>query len=102
MDSSLLSNSPSSSLSSHKEEEDPTPPPTDDDVINLSFPFRGRQVPVTVSAVVSKEHATMAVSSDIFIDWYRSCEENNNTNNKKRQIEIHSVEIQSVDVFGAR
>jgi hypothetical protein len=65
----------------------------------LSFPFRGRQVPVTYqAAAVPVEHARLAVTSTIFQTWYRNCEKSQGD----KRIEIHGVEIQSVDLFGTR
>jgi len=64
----------------------------------LSFNFRGRKVPVTSNASISSEDAAKAVESEPFKTWYRRCERAKG--NKK--IEIHSVEIQSIDMFGAR
>jgi hypothetical protein len=86
----------------------------------LSFPFRGRRVPVTYVSSVPPEHARLAVECNIFVTWYRNCEQSrggtkddddnatdsnaadNNNNNNNKRIEIHGVEIQSVDMFGAR
>ena len=65
----------------------------------LSFPFRGRQVPVSVAAGVPMEHAAQAVVSSPFCTWYQRCEQ---SGTDKKRIDIHSVEIQSVDMFGAR
>jgi ADP-sugar diphosphatase len=65
---------------------------------SLFFSFRGRNVPVTVSAGVTDEEAAMAIASGPFTTWYQRCEEE--TDGKR--IDIHSVEIQSVDLFGAR
>jgi hypothetical protein len=69
------------------------------DQARLSFPFRDRRVPVTFVSSVPFEHAQMALQSEPFITWYRRCERV--TSNKKR-LELHSVCIQSVDLFGAR
>jgi hypothetical protein len=63
----------------------------------LSFTFRGKKVPVTHPAV-ERTHAEMAVASEPFTKWYHRCEKPKG----QKQIEIHSVEIQSVDMFGAR
>uniref|UniRef100_A0A7S3P4I3 Nudix hydrolase domain-containing protein n=1 Tax=Amphora coffeiformis TaxID=265554 RepID=A0A7S3P4I3_9STRA len=66
----------------------------------LSFPFRGRQVPVTVASSVPAEHAVAALQSQPFQTWYQRCEQSGSSSDK--HLEIHSVEIQSVDMFGAR
>jgi hypothetical protein len=78
----------------------------------LSFPFRGRRVPVTYAASVPLEHARLAVESSIFQTWYRNCEQSSSSSSSSshggddqdnnKRIEIHGVEIQSVDMFGAR
>jgi hypothetical protein len=64
---------------------------------SLSFTFRGKKVPVTHPAV-DRAQAQMAVASEPFTKWYQRCEKPQG----RKQIEIHSVEIQSVDMFGAR
>jgi hypothetical protein len=64
---------------------------------SLFFTFRGKKVPVTHPAV-DLVQAQMAVASEPFTKWYRRCEKPQG----QKQIEIHSVEIQSVDLFGAR
>ena len=78
----------------------------------LSFPFRGRNVPVTYAASVPLEHARLAMESSIFQIWYRNCELSSSSSShgdsgtddqdNNKRIEIHGVEIQSVDMFGAR
>jgi hypothetical protein len=71
------------------------------DVDLLHFPFRGRLVPVTYhSPAVTREQAELALRSGIFSTWYQRCEKEDASN--KRRIEIHGVEIQSVDLFGSR
>ena len=67
----------------------------------LSFPFRGRQVPVTVASSVPVEHAAAALQSQPFQTWYQRCERSSN-NSDDKSLDIHNVEIQSVDMFGAR
>jgi hypothetical protein len=64
---------------------------------SLSFIFRGKKVPVTHPAV-DRAQAQMAVASEPFTQWYQRCEKPQG----QKQIEIHSVEIQSVDMFGPR
>lgn len=68
------------------------------EIAGLSFTFRGRQVPVTYPSTLSREQAQQAILSEPFQVWYKRCER---TVDDKR-IEIHRVEIQSVDFFGAR
>jgi hypothetical protein len=64
----------------------------------LGFPFRGTRVPVTHHASLSRTIAMAAVQSDPFVTWYKRCEKPQNG----KSIEIDSVEIQSVDMFGPR
>ena len=64
----------------------------------MDFPFREGRVPVTYHPSIPREHAEAAIKSDPFVNWYKSCERAVG----KRRMEIHSVEIQSVDMFGAR
>jgi hypothetical protein len=64
---------------------------------SLSFTFRGKKVLVTHPAV-DRVQAQMAIASEPFMTWYQRCEKPQG----QKQIEIHSVEIQSVDMFGAR
>ena len=70
-------------------------------MMTLSFPFRDRRVPVSYVSSVTTEQAIMAIQSEPFISWYRRCEKTNRNNNSK-QLEIHSVIIQGVDMFGSR
>lgn len=74
----------------------------------LSFPFRDRRVPVTVASSVPAAHAAAALQSQPFRSWYQRCEQQQHASDstasiaKNKHLEIHSVEIQSVDMFGAR
>jgi len=89
--------------------------------LDLSFPFRGRQIPVTYSSpAVSRELAELALKSGIFSTWYRRCEKEvldpgmimlddlscaegtPHSVSVRKRIEIRGVEIQSVDLFGSR
>jgi hypothetical protein len=63
----------------------------------LTFLFRGKNVPVTYPSM-SREVALLALESDPFQTWSKRCEQENG----QQRIEIHSVEIQSVDLFGAK
>ena len=65
---------------------------------SLSVPFRGRKVPVTYSLAVSRQHAEMVIASEPFQSWLQRCEKGNS----KKRLEVHSIEIQSVDLFGPR
>jgi hypothetical protein len=65
----------------------------------LSFPFRNRRVPVTFLSSITFEYAQMALQCEPFITWYRRCEKVTSSN---KRLELHSVCIQSVDLFGSR
>jgi hypothetical protein len=64
---------------------------------SLSITFRGKKGPITHPAV-DQAQAQMAVVSEPFTKWYHRCEKSQG----QKQIEIQSVEIQSVDMFGVR
>jgi hypothetical protein len=80
------------------------PPP----MSSLSFPFRGRRVAVTHVSSVSPEQAVAAVASEPFQTWYGRIEASQSNNSGSGgeegglRMEIRGVEIQSVDMFGAR
>lgn len=63
---------------------------------NLSFTFRDQEVPVTYASSVPAEHAKKALQSEPFTNWVQNA--SRVRGNKKLQ--IHSVELQSVDMFG--
>lgn len=65
---------------------------------DLSFSFRGKTLPITCSEAVTKEQAQMAVQSSMFQEWCRRCEHVKGS----ESLELKGVEIQSVDLFGAR
>jgi hypothetical protein len=66
----------------------------------LFFEYKGKKVPVTVSPGVAQADAIKALESEIFTRWHRRCEKQHDKNGN--YIQIHGVEIQSVDIFGAR
>lgn len=70
----------------------------------LSFAFRGRQVPVTWSAAVTPEQAKMTLESKPFRKWVQRIETSASSHpgEPRRYVNIESVELQSVDLFGAR
>ena len=92
----------------------------------LHFTFRNHQVPVTFDpSVISWEQATAALHSEPFETWCRRCERRvplvsssssssphndataNQTQQKQQQeeyqqLQLHSVELQSIDMFGPR
>ena len=61
----------------------------------LCFQWSGKRIPVTHPSI-DRELALRAIESEQFKTWCTRCE---TTRNNKR-IEIHGVEIQSVDLFG--
>jgi diketogulonate reductase-like aldo/keto reductase len=63
---------------------------------NLSFLFRDNEVPVTYTSSVPADHAIKALQSEAFTNWVLNA--SRIRGNKKLQ--IHSVELQSVDMFG--
>lgn len=63
----------------------------------LTFLFRGRKIPVTHGSI-SPEVAALALDSEVFGTWKSRCERENDG----KQLELHSVEIQNVDLFGPR
>jgi hypothetical protein len=73
----------------------------------LSFEFRNKTIPVT-HPQLSEELAQKALESSVFRNWVHNCEhaqQGNNTNNyndNNKQLDVQAVEIQSVDLFGAR
>jgi hypothetical protein len=64
----------------------------------LSFTFRDRKVPVTHASSITPEVAQLALESEVFRDWSNRC----GKENEGKRIEVHSVELQSVDMFGSR
>jgi hypothetical protein len=64
----------------------------------LEFEFRGAKVPVTFVSSIRPEVAQWALESEIFLVWSKRCEKEHGT----KRLELHSVEIQSVDLFGTR
>lgn len=69
-----------------------------DSSASLFFPFQGRKVPVTHSCSIPNASARAAVESKQFIKWYKRCEDIKDG----KRIDIHSVDIQSVDMFGTK
>lgn len=64
----------------------------------LTFLFRGSPIPVKHAENISAEVASLALESEIFCMWRDRSEQENNG----KRLELHSVEIQSVDLFGER
>jgi hypothetical protein len=73
---------------------------TNDDLV---FQFRGQSVPVTKSAGVTMEEAQMTLRTNPFRSWVHRMETSISEGEaQRRQVQIRSVELQSVDLFGAR
>lgn len=67
-------------------------------ISDLSFIFRDQRIPVSFSSSVSPEIAQSALASDLFRTWLKRCEKEKDG----KRLELHSVEIQHVDMFGPR
>lgn len=65
----------------------------------ISFQFRGKDVPVTYHSSVGRTAASMAVESKPFRDWVANI---SRVREGDRAMEVHGVEVQSVDMFGPR
>jgi integral membrane sensor domain MASE1 len=66
-----------------------------------TVPFRTGRIPVTYSpAVVSHATAQLALASVPFRSWLKRCERKRSNDNKC--LDVHSIELQSVDLFGTR
>ena len=64
----------------------------------INFVFRNRVVPVTVLPSVSPTVAQAALDSELFKTWCKRCEGEKDG----KRIEVESLEIQNVDMFGPR
>jgi hypothetical protein len=64
----------------------------------LTFNFRDQTVPVSFLSSISREVAQLALDSEVFKTWSKRCEREKDG----KRIEVHSVEIQHVDMFGPR
>jgi hypothetical protein len=65
---------------------------------NLTFPFREQQIPVTFLSSICRETAQRALESNLFKTWVARCEKEKDG----KRIDLHSVEIQHVDLFGSK
>jgi 8-oxo-dGTP pyrophosphatase MutT (NUDIX family) len=76
---------------------------TDSNDQPLTVPFRGGAIPIT-HPNVSRELTEKALQSDIFQTWLsRTARDSHDTEfNRTKHMALHGVEIQSVDMFGAR
>jgi len=72
-----------------------------DDGETLSVAFRGKDIPVSWSASVTREQAVMGLASQPFQTWLQRCSKGVAGNTTKRLC-VHSIEIQSIDMFGPR
>jgi len=66
----------------------------------LSVSFRGTEIPVTWSASVTRDQAVLGLDSRPFVTWLQRCQ--NGTGNTSKELVVHSIEIQSIDMFGPR
>jgi len=64
----------------------------------LSFRFRSRDIPVSHLSSVNLDTAKRALESIPFKTWMTRCEQEKDG----KYIDLHSVEIQHVDMFGPR
>ena len=64
----------------------------------LTFPFRGQRIPVSYLSSICRETAQRALESNLFKTWVARCEKEKDG----KRIDVHSVEIQHVDLFGSR
>lgn len=64
----------------------------------LTFKFRDQNVPVSFVSSISREVAQLALDSEVFKTWSKRCERAKGG----KRLEVHSVEIQHVDMFGPR
>lgn len=65
---------------------------------DLRFKFREHEIPVSYLSSISADVAELALKSKIFNTWVERCEKEEDG----KRIELHSVEIQHVDMFGPR
>ena len=65
---------------------------------NLTFPIREQQIPVTFLSSICRETAQRALESNLFKTWVARCEKEKDG----KRIDLHSVEIQHVDLFGSK
>lgn len=61
----------------------------------MFFEWKGKQIPVT-HPTVDEELARKALDSVPFRDWAKRCAKENG----EKKIDLRSVEIQNVDLFG--
>eukprot|EP00980_Cylindrotheca_fusiformis_P030354 scaffold24680_cov113-Cylindrotheca_fusiformis.AAC.7 len=64
----------------------------------LSFLFKGRRISASYANNISPETASLALESEVFRTWRDRCEKSYGD----KELDLHSVEIQSVDLFGPR
>ena len=70
----------------------------DNDDSSLCCLFRGKEIPVTHPPNISGETVRLALSSPIFTRWLANCERSQDG----KRLDLHGVELQSVDLFGTR
>jgi hypothetical protein len=65
---------------------------------DLTFLFRDHEIPVSYLSGISHDTAQLALESHLFKTWVARCEREKDG----KRIDLHSVEIQHVDLFGSR
>ena len=78
----------------------------DEHEVPLSVQFRGKEIPVSWSAAVTRDEAVQGVASEPFLTWLHRCTNaagtTTTTTTTTKQLCVHHIEIQSVDMFGPR
>ena len=77
----------------------------DEHEVPLSVQFRGKEIPVSWSAAVTRDEAVQGVASEPFLTWLQRCTNatgTTTTTTTTKQLCVHHIEIQSVDMFGPR
>jgi hypothetical protein len=85
----------------------------DETSCRLEFQFRGQTIPVTKSPAVTMEQAHLTLHSNPFRSWVHKMETSTSISSSSEddpllpqqrqiQMQIRSVELQSVDLFGTR
>lgn len=69
---------------------------------SLSLDYCGRTIPVTYGPHISSEAAHAALASEPFQAWFRRCRRLKKNDRVVERLDIHSVELQSIDFFGSK
>ncbi|GKZ00369.1 hypothetical protein MPSEU_000989900 [Mayamaea pseudoterrestris] len=74
----------------------------------LTCHFRDVEIPVSFPSQISVQVAERAIESSIFSRWLANCERSDNESDSEsslthnQRLELHGIELQSVDLFGKR